>query len=271
MRPSDCRADFLAGRFDETFGGFGSVYYTPGESNTGIPNFSEGAIFSVPVSYGDDGYNSVNYVDYSTNGNAQFTQIIPDLDTVSAMAFGEYTFEGESQYHAVLRALVRAARRLPGFRRLPAVPDGTVSQPVQPLQPRRSGRRRLFGGLQQRTDGPGIRGTLCVLLRRHPVGLRASAAESWAPSTCNPSSRWPATARSPTSPSTSCAPSRASAATCPGSASARSTTGSSTPMPCSRRPTAHRRAPAYAATVWTLRLAGTRRPARLARTTPVRS
>jgi iron complex outermembrane recepter protein len=139
MRPSDCRADGLSGRFAELGGGFGSVYYTPGASNTGIPNFSEGAIFNVPVSYGADGYNSVSYIDYASNGNTQFTQIIPDIDTVSGMAYGEYTFSGEANitpYFEVLYARRDTFQDAGAYQLFPTVP---ADNPFNPCNPNAAG------------------------------------------------------------------------------------------------------------------------------------
>ncbi|MDJ0910759.1 MAG: TonB-dependent receptor [Woeseiaceae bacterium] len=97
MRPSECIASGLVGRFAELgTGGFGSLYYTPGSSNVGIPNFSENSLYSVPISVGPDGFNTVSWVDYASNGNQQFAQIIPDIQSVSAIAYGEYTLPGEA-------------------------------------------------------------------------------------------------------------------------------------------------------------------------------
>ena len=38
----------------------------------------------------------MSWVDYAINGNSQFAHVIPDIENVSAMAYGEYTFAGEA-------------------------------------------------------------------------------------------------------------------------------------------------------------------------------
>ena len=96
MRPDECISSRNTGRWQEGGTGLGFVYYTPGETNTTIPNFSEGGLYGVPVSNGADGYNSVTYSDYSSEKHNDFVHMIPEVKTVSAMAYGEYTFEGEA-------------------------------------------------------------------------------------------------------------------------------------------------------------------------------
>jgi iron complex outermembrane receptor protein len=97
MEPSVCKSSLLAGRFAELSGRFGSVYYTPGFSNSGIPNFSEGALYSVPIDTTGDGTNDIDYIDYNLNGTPEFQagHLFPDFDRLSVMTYGEYTFSGE--------------------------------------------------------------------------------------------------------------------------------------------------------------------------------
>ena len=109
MRPSECVRTGLVGRFFEfetgIYGGLGSIYYTPGESNTGVPNFSDSALYGVNISNGADGYNSVTFNDYSTNGKTGFAHMIPEVKTYSAMTYGEYTFRGEANLTPYFEAL----------------------------------------------------------------------------------------------------------------------------------------------------------------------
>jgi iron complex outermembrane receptor protein len=138
MRPSDCKASGLVGRMFEGFAGYGSIYWTPGSSNTGIPNFSENTQFGVPISEGADGYNTVSWVDYSLNGAAQFAHVIPDIQTYSAMAFGEYTFEGEANitpYFEVLYARRDVFIDNGAFSVFPDVPGLNPFNPCNPNQP----------------------------------------------------------------------------------------------------------------------------------------
>ncbi len=137
MRPDPCVRTGLVGRFFEAgTGGLGSVYYTPGESNTGIPNFSDSSLYSVPISVGADGFNSVNFIDYSTNGNAQFAHIIPDIQSYSAIAYGEYTFAGESNitpYFELGYAGRETFSRGDGAQFFPTVPGNNPFNPCNPV------------------------------------------------------------------------------------------------------------------------------------------
>ncbi len=106
MRASDCTASSLAGRiqlddlraytgsFDP---GPGSVYYTPGFSNTGIPNFSDAnnAFLSGGLDGNGDGMQDIHYFDYALDSLEGQAHLYPEFERLSAMAYGEYTLEGE--------------------------------------------------------------------------------------------------------------------------------------------------------------------------------
>ena len=75
----------------------GSVYFTPGRSNGGWPNFTEPqSIYGgFPIDSDGDGATDVNYGDYSLNGRRDDAELFgPSTDT-NLMAYGEYTIEGE--------------------------------------------------------------------------------------------------------------------------------------------------------------------------------
>ena len=108
MEWDDCVIGALRGRVS-TGWPFWSVYYTPGFSNGGWPDFSESESpwggFAVD---GDgDGRADISYRDYSLNGREQFAHLFPDIATTSAMAYGQYTLDGEmnlTPYFEVLRS-----------------------------------------------------------------------------------------------------------------------------------------------------------------------
>lgn len=93
MRWDECSLGSLAGRVSVPFAG--SIYYTPGSSNGGWPNFSETNLYGFGVDADGDGETDLTYRDYDLNGRAQFAHLRGDRQTFSAMAYGEYTFEGE--------------------------------------------------------------------------------------------------------------------------------------------------------------------------------
>ncbi len=136
MRPDDCVSSGLVGRFQEIgTGALGSIYYTPGFSNTGIPNFSDNGLYSVPISFGADGYNDVTWVDYATNGREQFQSYIPDIQTYSAMAYGEYTLPGEANvtpYFEVLYARRESFQDAGAYQFFPWVPAEYAFSPCNP-------------------------------------------------------------------------------------------------------------------------------------------
>ena len=71
------------------------LLYTPGTTNTGIPNWSDWAEFAV-IDLNNDGVADVNFRDYTTAENEGFRDLFAERETTSAMVFGEYTFDGEA-------------------------------------------------------------------------------------------------------------------------------------------------------------------------------
>lgn len=96
----DCSLGSLAGRVSVPRAG--SVYYTPGTSNGGWPSFSESSVSYGPFGQfgidGDgDGQTDVNFLDYDLRAGSQdsYAQLYGPSERITAMALGEYTFEGE--------------------------------------------------------------------------------------------------------------------------------------------------------------------------------
>lgn len=75
--------------------GFGSIYYTPGSSNTGIPNFTESQLelFGVPFDNDGNGEPDVDIFDpfYNFNASAreQAADFVSPLERYSVYAYGE--------------------------------------------------------------------------------------------------------------------------------------------------------------------------------------
>ena len=90
---SECLPSRLTQRF--ITGDFGSIYYQPGISNTGIPGFSESTLFSVPIDGNGDGVVDVAFPNFSPNGQQQdLEDLISERKRWSGMLVGELTLDG---------------------------------------------------------------------------------------------------------------------------------------------------------------------------------
>ncbi len=97
MKTSPCTIGFGAARvFDNQAGLFGSLYYTGATTNTTIPGFSEATLIGAPVDTDGDGVVDVDFTDYFLTSSAGVEHLFPEMDRVSAMAYGEYTFAGDA-------------------------------------------------------------------------------------------------------------------------------------------------------------------------------
>lgn len=86
---ADQFTSFSGNGFNET------LFYTPGTTNTGVPNWSDWAEFDV-IDLNNDGVADVNFRDYSLTDKEQFRDLFSERKTTSAMVYGEYTFDGEA-------------------------------------------------------------------------------------------------------------------------------------------------------------------------------
>ena len=78
---------------------YGSIYYTPGSSNGGWPNFSEsGDPFLGLAADGDgDGVGDIDLGDYNLDGSTSdlAADLYPKVKTMNVLAYGETTLEGD--------------------------------------------------------------------------------------------------------------------------------------------------------------------------------
>ncbi|WP_371396903.1 TonB-dependent receptor domain-containing protein [Fretibacter rubidus] len=92
---SECKTGTIAGRIFERGGTFGSIYYNPGESNIGIPNFVDQNLI-VPVDADGDGVQDYGFPEFSLNGADPNEDLLPEQKRINLMAYGEYTLEGDA-------------------------------------------------------------------------------------------------------------------------------------------------------------------------------
>ncbi|HNP64462.1 MAG TPA: TonB-dependent receptor [Woeseiaceae bacterium] len=102
MRIDPCRVTGFTRRawYDgvQELGGsmLGSLYYTAGTSNIGIPNLSEANILDYALDQNQDGMPDIDFGDYNVNGSQQDGHLYPDRSRLNIMSYGEYTFSGEA-------------------------------------------------------------------------------------------------------------------------------------------------------------------------------
>jgi iron complex outermembrane receptor protein len=94
-----CRPTSLAARTFVPGTPFGSIYYTPGGSNGGWPNFSESGtpVLGVAADGNGDGVGDINFMDYSLNGAPSDlgSDLLPKSESMNILAYGEMTLEGD--------------------------------------------------------------------------------------------------------------------------------------------------------------------------------
>jgi iron complex outermembrane receptor protein len=109
-------------------------FYTPGTTNTGVPDWSDWSEFGI-IDINDDGLADVNFRDYSSTDKFQDRDLFAERTTTSAMAYGEYTFEGEANITPFFEVQYgrREFNNVSGtFGFFPAVP---ASNPYNPCNP----------------------------------------------------------------------------------------------------------------------------------------
>ena len=88
---------------------FGSIYYTPGSSNGGWPNFTEsGDPFLGVASDGNgDGVGDINFLDYNLNGAPSdlTSDLYPKSESMNILAYGETTLDGEMNISPYFEAM----------------------------------------------------------------------------------------------------------------------------------------------------------------------
>ncbi len=129
----ECRLGSLAGRMSA--GRFGSVYYTPGTSNSGIPNFSESSLFGFGVDGDGDGQTDISFRDYDLNGREQEGHLFPEFERTSVMAYGEYTFSGEMNLTPFFEAQYNKRETFADSGAAQLFPFVSSSNPYNPCNP----------------------------------------------------------------------------------------------------------------------------------------
>jgi iron complex outermembrane receptor protein len=130
----------LSGSLISDFNRFGVLYSTPGQSNSGVPNWTESTtFFGAPVDANGDGIQDIRFADYSTNGAYPQGVFIPKQERINVMAYGEYTFPGEANLTPFFEVLFTRvdveSERTSITQIIPTVPDNNAFNPCNPNQP----------------------------------------------------------------------------------------------------------------------------------------
>ena len=134
MKTTPCKYGFARRAWDNSIG-FGSIYYTPGESNTSIPNLSEADLWDIALDVNEDGAPDVHFADYNANGELGHGDLIPEFERTSAFAYGEYTFSGGmnlTPYFEWMYNRRRTDNFSPGAVLFEEVPAGNPYNPCNP-------------------------------------------------------------------------------------------------------------------------------------------
>ncbi len=136
----ECTLGLLAGRI--IVPSAGSIYYTPGSSNGGWPNFTESSspFGTFGVDGDGDGRTDISFRDYDLNGkdSQQNSDLFPEVSTLNALAYGEYTFEGESNITVYGEAMYASRDFFSNSSEgqlFPFVPANNPFNPCNPNQP----------------------------------------------------------------------------------------------------------------------------------------
>lgn len=135
---SECRATRLTQRYAGV-PGFGSIYLTPGQGNTGIGDFTRPILFSVPLDQNADGNVDAEFFQFSPNGQQnEQQQIVNEQKQISLMAVGEYTLEGDANitpFFEILHSEIAVEAQGAQGQFFPTVPANNAFNPCNVNQP----------------------------------------------------------------------------------------------------------------------------------------
>ena len=119
---------------------FGVLYFTPGESNSGVPDFTESGFFNgTPVDLDGNGVQDFIFADVSTNGAFPQLELIPQQERYNVMAYGEYELGGDLEITPFFEALYSRAeiesRNNNVIGNAIEVPANNAFNPCNPNQP----------------------------------------------------------------------------------------------------------------------------------------
>ncbi len=100
----ECKPSRITNRLFEFGGNFGSIYYTGGAGNIGIPGYVDQTFAGVPIDADGDGQQDFGFNEFSTNGTVD-RDFLSEQKRASIMAYGEYVLDGEMNVTPYFEAL----------------------------------------------------------------------------------------------------------------------------------------------------------------------
>lgn len=111
VEPNECKSGATTGLVTGVGNQNFTTYWTPGETNTGIPNISDSIVAGTPVDLDGDGIVDIDILDYSTAEiDTVIGDLFPEFENYSLMSYGEYTFAGEANITPYYEALYAARK-----------------------------------------------------------------------------------------------------------------------------------------------------------------
>lgn len=115
-----------------------AVFYTPGTTNMGVPNWSDWAEIAI-IDNNNDGIADVNFRDYSLTDKAQWRDLFGERQTTAAMLFGEYTFEGDANITPFFEIQYGRRQYKSNFGASQLFPAVPANNPYNPCNPNAAG------------------------------------------------------------------------------------------------------------------------------------
>jgi iron complex outermembrane receptor protein len=138
--PTDCTTAYGINRlFINGFADVGSLYGTPGQTNFGVPNYSEYSLYSIQ-DFNGDGVTDVRISDpfWQANGYPQqrVADVLPETERFSAFTYGEYNLGSRYDVTAFFEAGVSTREtRLGGNGSIAFQPTTPADNPFNPCNP----------------------------------------------------------------------------------------------------------------------------------------
>ena len=130
----DCRGSADLFTLFPIYGAAEALFWTPGTTNVGVPNWSEWAEGAI-VDLDNDGIADVNFRDYSRTDKNGPSDLFGERETTAAMVFGEYTFEGEANITPFFEVQYGRRQFNNRSRTFPLFPSIPALNPFNPCNP----------------------------------------------------------------------------------------------------------------------------------------